>query len=189
MIKLSEIDPVEVALEVCSWVVEHVRSVTFHIDPSGEATAPLCRDLTNSDLALSVAELARYARSGPPHCDDANGPAEYLQTVAEVLLTGAHPRVYSIVPYPWDESLDEGRDTDPEHAIDVVLVAAMARDRLESGSDVTVRQLAALASLGVATLRTYGSRGEFRVEGGEIAHAEAVRWLSGRGIKIDRRLP
>lgn len=178
MIRLAELDPVAVAREVCGWIIEHVGRVIFHVGHP-DVTWPT-DGIEHTDLSLSVQELTRYAQSGPPHCGDAT-PGDYAQTVVEALWTAAYPGAYEGADL--DAALGRG---EPEHAIDVVLRAALARERLEHGARgrMPVAWLAALAGLPVQTLRTYQARGELAATDGEVTCSDARRWLSGRGIQI-----
>lgn len=184
MIKLTDLDPQSVADEVAGWVRAHIYRLAFPM------TAPIQLDLL--DLRHAVAELTAYAQHGPPHCEDAGGPAEYVQTVVEALYSAAHPDVYGYVETVWQRAGDDGE----QHAIDVVLLAATGRERIERGLEaVSLPELAALAGVSVKTLRNLGSRGELAITGGErgvrgssgVQPDEARRWLSGRGVEVGRR--
>lgn len=180
MIKLAELDPVAVAEEVTGWVTGHIFNLAFQIDPSLPLRWPT--PLSNTGLGLAVRELTAYAQHGPPHCDDAGGPAEYLQTVIEALHTSSHPDGYARA-----ETTAQGRG-EPEHAIDVVIRAALARETIERGvGKVPLAWLGAIAGLPVATMYVYVSRGELKANDGDVTCREARRWLSGRGVEIAER--
>lgn len=177
--RLASLDPVEVARDVCRWVIAHVESITFHL---GQPAVSWGRAPESTGLGLSVQELTRYAQAGSPHCDDAGGPREYLQTVAEALYSAAHPDVYSSASeaWPWSELR-----TEPEHAIEVVMLAANGRESLTAAparSRVSYREIAALAGLSEVSIRKLVASGELRGDDGQVTPASAVRWLGARGV-------
>ena len=171
MIQLSDLDPEAVADEVCDWIAGHIGSLTMHqLEGVGDAVLLHHRH--------AVLELTRYAQHGPPHCGDAR-PADYVQSVVEALYTSAHPDVYGSV------EIAAARSDDPERAIDVVIRAALARDRIEIGHRVPVGWLATLAGVSGRRLRNLQALGEIKARDGEVTAREARRWLSGRGIQLD----
>ena len=178
MTRLPDIDPTALAADVEGWVQTHMAMQGLRLgltDPLPPVRLP--------QLRHAVEELTRYAQHGPPHCDDADGPTEYLQSVIEALYTTAHPDGYSAAPTALD-----ARVGDPEHEIDVVVVAARARERIERGIEtVGARELGALAGLSTQRVRMLASAGEIMMSDGEVTADEARRWLGGRGIAVGRR--
>lgn len=176
--RLAELDPVEVASEVCGWVVHHVGRITFEL---GQPAIAWGSTPENTSLGIAVQELTLYAQKGPPHCADAGGPRQYIQSVAEALYSGAHPDVYSSSSdaWPWSELRAE-----PEHPIEVVMLAANGRERLSGTTRerIPYRELAALGGLSEAMVRKLVASGELRGEGGQVTPASAVRWLGARGV-------
>lgn len=173
--QLSDLTPAGVAEQVGQWITEHVVSTLLRIDPSTDL--PHLPGWQGIDGARAAHVLTHYAQTGEPPGD---APiAEYLQSVGEALWTAADPAVYSLVPYPWSEGAGE-----PDSAIAVVLCAVQCREGLQSGSAVSVRELAALASVREATIRQLSSRGDGPpVRDGAVAAKAAREWLSGRGIE------
>ncbi len=72
--------------------------------------------------------------------------------------------------------------SEPETAAEVVLTAAWARVLIAQRTDVPVRALASLASLGIQSVRNLGSTGELAIHDGLVGWSEAARWLGGRGV-------
>lgn len=171
MIKLSQCDPNIVADEVSDWIDAQM----FRLGLAIGVTDPI-KPSHAGDITFSARVLTIYAQTGKPPGD---APvSDYVQSVVEVLYTAAHPDVYTSVHGDWEAK------TDPRHAIDCVVRAALARERLDGPipEPVPVAWLAALASLPVQTLRSYGSRGEIEITNGDVEPEEAKRWLSGRGV-------
>lgn len=168
---LSELDPKAVAEEVCGWVLDRANRLLFALGESASA-----HHLQQSDLGLSVRELVLYAQEGAPHCADAT-PGDYVQTVVEALYTAAHPGVYPTVEGDWSSN------EEPEHAIDVVIRAALARERLSSRGSTPIGWLAPLGGCSVKRLRNLGALGEIKISDNEVPNAEARRWLESRGVK------
>lgn len=174
MIRLSTLTPQSVADEVTGWVRQHITQLAWSLGAPDHAPPQ-----TGGDLWLSAAVVTHYAQTG-------RGPGDapitgYLQSVVEALYQAPHPDVYSRVGTDY-----EGGAEDPEHAIDCVIRAALARDAVERGQGVPLRWLAPLAELSVATLRQYATpaRGELRtLRDGAITSAEARRWLGARGVE------
>jgi hypothetical protein len=170
VIRLAELDPREVAEEVCGWTIAHAIAL---FGPDILSTPPSMLQIRHA-----VACLTHYAQTG----DELDArPADYIQTVVEHLYTATHPDVYSSVEGDWS------RASEPHQAIDVVIRAAMARDILSGPRGrVPVQCLAALGGVSVGTLRGYGSRGaadpQIAIEDGDVRCSEARRWLAARGV-------
>lgn len=169
MIRLSDLTPDDVAREVTDWATAHLSSLAFAVGITDPIVAP------GGSLAHEVRELVRYAQTGELD----GSPAGRLQTVVDALYTTAHPSASMGL-----DAADAAGRGEPEHAIDVVIRAALARDALSHWrtAPVPVSWLAALAGLPVQTLRTYGARGELEVGGGKVGVSAARLWLSGRGV-------
>lgn len=167
--RLSDLSPDAVAAEVWGWVQGHVGRLLMH----GEVP-PTTWELARMAVH-AVATLTHWAQHGGEL--DAT-PAEYLQSVAELLWTAAHPDVYSSV-----DTIGEDRD-DASRAINVVIRAALARDRIGGPPGrVPLHWLAALASIPYSSLRTYVARGELEAVRGEgVRCSDARRWLEARGV-------
>ena len=180
VIDVRALDPAAVGAEVEAWVLDHVRTLLFALGAMDTAIQPAV-----ADCRLAARELTAYAQGHPDACADCgHEPAEYIQSVVEALYTAAHPSVYRSVDGDWSS-----RD-DPEHAIDAVLRVAMARDRLSSvvQTAVPLAWLAPWTGTTVKRLRNLAAAGEITVVDGDVEPDEAIRWLSGRGITITRRV-
>lgn len=167
MIRLSDLTPDDVAREVLDWCTSHLSSVAFACGLTDPIVAP------GGSLAHETRELVHYAQTG----EIAGQPSARIQTIVEALYSGAHPDVYR-----YADVADMAGKAEPEHAIDVVIRAALARELIETGQRVPVAWLACLASLPVQTLRTYGARGEIQIRDGDVTAKRAAEWLSARGV-------
>lgn len=173
MIRLSTLAPDAVAAEVAGWVQSQIFRLGLALgvtDPSSISHV--------GDVVHATRVLTHYAVTGEPPGD---APISgYLQSVVEALYTAAHPDVYTRVHGDWQDET-----ADPEHAIDAVIRAALARDRISSGERVPLHWVSVLAGTPLQTLRQYAtpSRGELTtLRDGTITAHEASRWLSGRGV-------
>lgn len=173
--RLRDLDPVRFADGVQSAVYHHLTMRAFglgiEIPPIGD----------RSSLWLSAHQLALYALTGRG-CEDAGGPAEYVQSVAEALYTRAGDGPAYDVP-----DLDE--DADPATWPGLVIRAALARERVMRGIERISRvDLAVLGSLDERHVRRLMIAGEIAgVRAGEIATGvdpeHARQWLAGRGVE------
>lgn len=79
-----------------------------------------------------------------------------------------------------------GSADDPGHAVvdalDVVMVVALARARIETGKSVTARQLAALAGCDPNHVRLVAREDKLKIHDGVIRASEAKRWLVERAL-------
>lgn len=168
-ILLADLTPAAVADEVWGWVVGHVSRQLMHgdIPPNTLAHGEM-------HARHAVECLTRYAQTG---CELDAHPADYLQSVAELLWTAAHPDVYSTT-----DTIGEGRG-EPEHAIDVVIRAALARDALAGPGRVPLVWVASLIGVTASHMRVLASREGLDVKDGKAACAETRRWLTGRGVR------
>lgn len=172
MIKLSTLTPQSVADEVLGWLRNHVGNLLFVAgNPDHYAV-----ELPGGSLRYETLALTHYAQTGELPDGDTSA-AGYLQTVVEALYAAAHPDVYPRVEGEWQRT-----GSDPEHAIDCVLRAALARDTIARGQPVPLGRLCALVELPVNTLRRYAHRGEISATDGAMDAAQAREWLSGRGV-------
>lgn len=169
-IALASLDPSALADEVWGWVVAHVGRLIGYDDMTDVQQAR-----GRMHVRHSVAVLCHYAQHGGAL--DAH-PADYVQSVAEILWTAVHPAVYSDA-----DTIADARG-EPTEAIDVVLRAALCRDALSGPADtVPIAWLAALGGVSVQTARTYQGRGVLGdVEAGQVLADAARRWLASRNV-------
>lgn len=167
MIKLQKLEAKLVAEDVENWVVGHVESLLFSLGRElGPQNSP-------SSVKHAVCELVIYAQRGGRIEGGVTGT---VQTVVEALYTAGHPDVYASVQGDWQQLTAE-----PQHPIDCVIRAAMAREIVEAGVlAVPLGWLAPLGGVTVQTLRSYAARGELQAIDSEVEPAEARRWLSTR---------
>ncbi len=181
--RLADIDPDALGLEVAELVLAHLARYALPLSPG--VTLHIEGDGASSNIALTVADLTRYAQSGDTaDWGDDSGALDAIQEVASILYSRAgEPGTFGLG--------DLEAEIDPKTGIGAVLIAAMARLALLGGKPVDARALAVLS--GVAREHVYrlirdgeiAARGEARST--EIAGAEARRWLSGRGILIAKK--
>lgn len=195
--RLRRIDPDALALRVGNALVQHYARRAIALSPGlvltvdggvtfeGERPRRLPADPRSVGVALTVADLARYAQRGDTA--DWGGPEGALdaaQTIVEELFT-APADALDDEARPWTERV-EGDDD-----LAVVLRAAVARVWAETGaSAIPALWLAELAGMTRASLAEYLERGELRQEiiargrtrVAMVDAADAQRWLTARGI-------
>lgn len=173
--RLATLDPATVAREAVDLVAEHVRRLTFY---AGWDDGP--SQITGGSLGLEVSQLTAYAQTGAVgDWPDASCAIGCLQTVCECLYSQAGvPGTFGGGPLDTD-------DADPDTAIGVVILAAHARYRLDTGprsQGVPLAELAALASVSPGRLRQLTASGELRSTDGRVRADDARRWLAARGV-------
>jgi len=184
--RLRDLDPLRVAESVVGAVMGHVSSLlsrldagaTWSIEISGRRLDSYADLARVSTLGREAQALTRWAQTGEAlDWTDSGMAADGLLSVLSALYMRAA-----------DGTIDTSElETDAHQTEDygVVILAAQARIRLCQGTDVPVRELAALASLSPDALRR-GEGAELRRTGDGIACEDARRWLSGRGIIVER---
>jgi hypothetical protein len=193
--KLSELNPKDVAREVCSRVVDHMHRVAFGLMPTVNLHLPGAegRDLidalaSESNLGLTVQTLTQYAQRGLPAWDwETSGEAsDACLDVFSALYTSAG------APELGGGITDMADDVEPDDAIGVVLLAALARIKLDQRAPLTFREVAVLAGISYDGVAKQAQRGELEAHpepGDDRAHprmvvapAVAKRWLGARGV-------
>jgi hypothetical protein len=116
--------------------------------------------------------LVRWAQAGA-------GDAETAFHLLADLYQHLHGRTIGPQEMP---PLDE-IDTDPTDEIGFVVLAAIARFNITTGTEVDVRGLAALAGISYERVRHMAAQGKLlRSRRGRIAADEARRFLEARGV-------
>lgn len=164
---LPRIDPAALAIETARTAVDHVLRLQMDLFGLEEASAP---DPQHTEIRRTVQRLAHYAVTG----DALDAP------VAEYLI--------SLIPL-WSAAegngsdVDVGRDADPDTELGLVIVAALAREQLDTGIEpLTTAQLAALSGSSQRLVQQLVASGELAAEDGAVAPAEARRWLAARAV-------
>lgn len=172
--RLSTLDASAVADEVIDRVTNHVTTLLLALDHSCTWSIP---ESAVCLLRHEASWLATYAQRGLPVGDwtDHGCAADALVSVCASL--------YSQAGRPGAIGGPEDVDVDPTEPVDIVLLAAQARIRIDRRGRVPVRELACLASVDPDHVRLLGRKGEIEVEDGEIRAAECRRWLSARGVE------
>lgn len=167
--RLHALTPDDVGAEAHRLVLEHLSRQAMRIGCTIDEVGP-------SDLALTAADLTRYAQTGDTgDWGAADGALDAAQSICEALYAQAG------VPGTF-ETGELAEDADPETPIGLVLVAAFGRMAIEQKKKVPVRQLAALSGIDYKSLELLARKGELSLEDGQVSSAEARRWLSGRGV-------
>ncbi len=171
MVKLKELNPIEVGQEVTRLVQEHVHQLCFEVGLEA-------RESGVSSVGHSAALLTEWAQHGSNGEDWTEGMAwDAVQHVCTALYSRAgEPATFGSGP------IERRLDGDPETAIECVLLAAWCRCSIAQRHEVPIRALAACASLRVQSVRNLAVQGELVVTNGLVDPDEAARWLSGRGI-------
>lgn len=170
MIKLHELDPDAVADEVLGWVAFQGRYLPKS-SPMRSRASPADWLAEREDIRM----LTTYAQSG--HMANPRRNAGELAGIVATLIHSA--------PYPDHDLQSSESRGDPKHAIDAVICAALARLRIECGSDVPVAWVAILAGMKTASLRTYATTGRGRtlaIKRGLVSAKDAKAWLHARGV-------
>lgn len=204
---LEKLDATNVAREVVDAVREHIARLTFGLAPgcewhehggfnphAGETRDDGAKEPAflpprphESTLWATTEDLVRYAQSGDTaDWGDATGAHDAALTICSAL--------YSSAAVSGDGLGELVGEADPETPIGLVLVAAIARAALDGAptpdrdpAGLTVRELAALASLSAKQVKELIDAGEIRATNDgarktRIALGDARRWLSGRGV-------
>jgi hypothetical protein len=168
--KLSDIDADELAQETLRSALDRVRRIllavapfsSFAITDTDQKPIQTSRPV-DSVAGAAVVALTRYAQSGDGLEDQ----------VSEYCI--------SLIPVAPD-ALNEQGEPDPKTALGLVVSAAIARERVSHGLDVTTSQLAHLASVTPGYIRQLVANGELPAARNEIAAKDAARWLGARGV-------
>lgn len=190
---LADLDPAAVALAVCEAVVTHLHRgalalalarapsvemrLARHGDPHGEVTAEAMA--SGSDLGLTTQALTTYAQRGLPVWDwtDSGMASDGALSVMAALYTCAgRPDVGGGI-------VDLEDEVEADDPIGVVLLATMARIRIDQGTPVSLRELAVLSGLSLGRVEHLAATDEIQRSGpGRVAPDEARRWLAARGV-------
>jgi hypothetical protein len=183
--RLRDLDPLRVAESVIGAVMGHVASLASRLDASSTCSIEIggrridsyAEIARVSTLGRDVQALTQWAQTGEAvDLSDSGMAADTLLSVISALYTRAA-----------DGTIDASEfetDVDATQDFGVVILAAQARIRLCHGTDVPVRELAALASLSPDALRR-GEGAKLRRTVDGIAYEDARRWLCGRGILVE----
>lgn len=178
--RLRDLDPSEVADSVVDAVAAHIERLAIALSPS--SAWDLVPELRRSTLWCEAHALTVWAQTGQAwDWTDSGMAADGLASVCAALY--AYP-AQGVLEVP---VLDSDADADTDYG--TVILAASARIAICQGRDVAVRQLSALASLGPDALLKGEGAELRRISRGQIDGEDARRWLSGRGIVIERELP
>jgi hypothetical protein len=172
---LADISPEELAEAVTEEVLSLARFLASALNARlGRPNEPR--------VAHLVGAVTAYAQRGAderPHIEIAND----INQLIELLSRTAYHHTTHAARAIFDRKAGE-----PETQLDLVLLAARARSRIELGMPVPIRWLAALGGVSVKTARNLAS--ERRIvtsntsEGQAATAADAATWLKGRGVAV-----
>jgi hypothetical protein len=175
---LPRIDPATLALETWRRAVDHIASLQMSllaIDAVGGAPEP-----ERTEVYRTVRTLAHYAVTG----EGLDAPVqEYLISLIPLYSSAVGDGTVDV------DGLVDGAD--PETELGLVIAAATARELLDTGlADLDLGQLAVLSGLSRRQLQQLAASEEIAVRDGEVAPAEARRWLAARGVPgVSARAP
>lgn len=175
--RLNQITSKQAADEAVDLLWHHIERLNFQLSPGNPA--PPRPELGASDLGVTVAFLAEYAITG---VDPENNDLVHdrLGDVLGAMYTCA-ARPNKIEARDLLDELDSG---EPTTALEVVLLAAWARQRLSEGEALGKRELGCLGSLSLRVVQQLAKSGELVTNPeGRVLADDARRWLAGRGVK------
>lgn len=178
MDRLRVIDGLALAKDVCERAINEAWRILMAASPMGDVPQIHIDtdNPTQSETGHAVMMLTAYAQHG--HRLDA--------PVQEYCI--------SLIPVAGD-ALDDSVNPDPSTELGLVVSAAMCREALECGLDVSTARLAALAGLSLEAIQKLVKKGELKAEVKGRGHAtevdagDAIRWLGARGIKVTTTPP
>lgn len=186
--KLTDLNPDTVALDVARAALDHVSTLLIHLSPMGDVrTAGIALDeLQSCELYLSTRRLAAYAIARAP-----------LDAPVQEYLISLVPCVAAALGEGTREVDGLGADADPSTPLGLVICAALAREALDAGRNLTTAQLAVLGGVSQQYVRRLLSSGELdgwigpRGHGGghEITAEAARAWLDARVARALRDAP
>lgn len=187
--RLSDLDPAAVGLAAAERVLYRLSRLAVPLSPGvtldlGRHPAP-----GSTGLALTVADLCRYAQTGATGDwgDDADAEGALLEA-GEALWSRAIDDDGGWTPADLRAAL--AADDDPTDPVRLAVGAGLARWLVWCGTAVTTGELAALASLSPVGVRQAAARGQLTttveqvgdVRRAMVAAPEARRWLAARGV-------
>jgi hypothetical protein len=190
--RLPAITPDALLTEALTAVAEHLSRVALHLSPHPVLFLPTAEQLRETDLALTLRALLRYAQTGEDaETDDASVAAEYaadrVLTVTTALSGCAWDRVVDVAEDTEPDDREAwgpvARSTEPATVTGLVLLAAWARVQLARETPLSVREVAALAGVSIKTVRHAIDERELRQRAAGVAADEAKRWLGARGVR------
>lgn len=188
---LHELDPTAVAGEVCERILRHLGRLAFVITPTaecvpvarqadGSSRAATAEDLaTGSDIGLTVQALTEYAQKGAPVWDweDAGMASDGCLSVMSALYTCAGSSGVG----GGIADLEDSVEADDE--VGVVILAALARIRIDQRKPVALRELAVLSGLSLRQVQHLAKQGEIAaIADGRVSASHARAWLSARAV-------
>lgn len=202
--RLADLDPAATGREAVDRILHRLQRlalpllpgvdvrVTGGLSPDADARPRfLAPDVAASGLALTVADLTRYAQSGDvSDWGDAAGAEDALLSVGEALWSRP---IDATAADGW--AVDDLRaalasDDEPADALRLAIGCAVARWVVWRGEPVTTGELAALAGVTPDAVRQAIKRGGLaatteqrgRATVALVAADEVRRWLGARGV-------
>lgn len=175
--KLATLAASAVADEAVARVQEHLQSLALYLGSTGAELGT-----RSTSLWEAVHYLARYGVTGEARPVDGMAGEAYLHESWLTVL----PCLYdsALRQGDWPGQLDDEAEAEPESAVEVALVAALARQRIEAGEHVTGRELGVLGGCNGSYVRQQRLAGGLRGTDEKPARytaRESKRWLGARG--------
>lgn len=187
---LATLDPATLGADAAARVMRRLARLAAPLSPGVTLALPR-PDAAASGLALTVADLTRYAQSG----DTADWGSE----------AGAEDALLEVGEALWSRPIDAAgtdgwtvddlraalaADAEPDDPVRLAVGCAVARWAVWGGVPVTTGELAALASVSVGRVQQLAADGEItatveargRARVSLVAAVEARRWLAARGV-------
>lgn len=182
-LRLHQIDPADLGRACAEAVASHVGRLALPMSPG--YTLDVRGPHGDTGLALTVADLARYAR-GEGELEDA--VESYAVELVPLLCSPLAQRSGALPPVlaGWLSGTVDVDGLDPDSLEDrlaLVLTAALGREALAGGSPLTVAQLAALGGTSPDAVRRLVRDGELTATDERpmrVGATEARRWLAMR---------
>lgn len=183
---LASLDPAAVGRHATDLVLQRLSRLALPLSPGVTLTWRHTPG-DDTDLGLTVADLTAWAQSGTL------GDWIDHEDAADALLTATEALYRAPLADGWDAaaaeaSADAGREA-PEDPAALALSCAWSRLRICRGHDVTLAEVARLASVTSGRVRQLVTTGEITATAGSarepstVTAAEARRWLAARGLK------
>jgi len=166
---LRNLDPVALARDTVQTALDRAHTMVMAIEVGATISIKVHAPHEATPLGHAIQCLTRYAQTGAP----LDAPlSEYCITLVAVC----------------SEEIDDSQSREPKTDLGRIIAAAQARDDAERGEPVRIVGLACLGDVIPRYVRRLSETGELREsERGYVRSDDARRWLSARGIVVERR--
>ena len=155
--RLASLDPGAVGRATARRAYDRLAMLSVQLQPAMPPLPSLPDErLGETQIALTVADLVRYAQTG-------DGDAEDVREQVQDIAVAVGPMRLA---------------ADPNDDLELAVMAAQARAILAEGSPADAGLLGALAGVASHHVRLLGRRGEIDI----TSAADQRRWLAARGV-------